>query len=107
MIVLAAILLVLGLLWVVLSPLVEGKAAPLADGPDRLEELRELKALREIAYETLRDIEFDFHAGKIGEADHRELTARYKAEALAIVGRIDDLEAAAARPAPRTPAAAP
>jgi hypothetical protein len=107
MIILAGILLVVGLLWLILSPIVAGKAAPLADGPDRLEELRELKALREIAYETLRDIEFDYHAGKIGEADHRELTARYKAEALAIVRRIDALEEPAADPAASSPAAAP
>jgi len=106
MTILAGILLVLGVSWFVLSPLVKGLAAPLTDGPDRLEELRELRALREVAYETLRDIEFDFHAGKISQADHQELTERYKVEALDLVRRIDALEAAP-RAAAKRPQEAP
>jgi hypothetical protein len=56
--------------------------------------MRELAALRDVAYETLRDLEFDFHAGKIAEADYRELTARYQAEAAGVVERLDRLQAA-------------
>jgi hypothetical protein len=89
---LAGILMTLGVCWLILAPLLMRQRAPLADGPDRLAELRELEALREVAYETLRDIEFDYHAGKISDADHRELTDRYKAEALQLVRRIDTLK---------------
>jgi len=91
MLALAGILMTLGACWLLLAPLLMRVGAPLADGPDRLAELRELETLREVAYETLRDIEFDFHAGKISETDYRELTDRYKAEALQLVHRIDAL----------------
>jgi hypothetical protein len=89
MLALAGILLTLLVAWLVLAPLLTRLAAPLSDGPDRLAELHELETLREVTYETLRDIEFDYHAGKISEADYRDLTDRYKAEALQLVRRID------------------
>jgi hypothetical protein len=93
MLILAGILLVGGTLAFVVSPLVSGRAAPLTDGPDLLSELRELYALRDAAYETLRDLEFDLHAGKIGEADYRELSLKYRTEAVGVVTQIDALEA--------------
>jgi len=102
MLALAGIFMTLLACWLVLAPLLTRAAAPLTDGPDRLAELHELETLREVTYETLRDIEFDYHAGKISEADYRELTDRYKAEALQLVRRIDAL-GAAARPAERRP----
>jgi hypothetical protein len=91
MVALAGILLTLGAVWLVLSPLLTHARAPLTDGPDQVAELRELYALRDVAYETLRDLEFDFHAGKITETDYRELADRYRGEALALVRRIDTL----------------
>ena len=93
MLVLAGILLTLGAVALVLSPLVSHRAAPLTDGPDAIAELRELYALRDMTYETVRDLEFDFHAGKIGETDFRELRDRYAREAMDVVRRIDDIEA--------------
>jgi hypothetical protein len=94
MVVLAAIVLAFVVTAAVVSPLVTRQAAPLSDGPDRAAAIRELAALRDVAYETLRDLEFDFHAGKIGEADYRELTARYQAEAASLVERLDRLQTA-------------
>ena len=91
--VLAAIVLAFVVAAVVVSPLVTGQAAPLSDGPDRAAAIRELQALRDVAYETLRDLEFDFHAGKIAEADYRELTARTQSEAASLVERLDRLQA--------------
>lgn len=93
MLALAGIFMTVLACWLVLAPLLTRVGAPLTDGPDRLAELRELETLREVTYETLRDIEFDYHAGKISEADYRELTDRYKAEALQLVRRIDALGA--------------
>jgi len=91
---LAGILLALAAVWLVLSPLVTHARAPLTDGPDAVAELRELYALRDVAYETLRDLEFDFHAGKISDADYRELADRYRGEAIELVRRIDALTGA-------------
>jgi hypothetical protein len=101
MIALAGILLSLAVISLIVAPLFGRDGAPLTDGPDRVAELRELRALRDVAYETLRDIEFDHHAGKISEADYRELTERYTAEAVGLVQRIDRLTAGGPAEAPR------
>jgi len=93
MTILAGIVIVAAAVALVLSPLVRGTAAPLTDGPDRIAALRELHALRDVTYETLRDLEFDYHSGKISEADYKELGDRYRAEAVVIVRRIDALAA--------------
>jgi hypothetical protein len=93
MVVLAGIFLALGTVAFVLAPLVRHTAAPLNDGTDLAARLRELYALRDVTYETLRDLEFDFHAGKIAERDFTELSDRYRREALGLVARIEDLEA--------------
>jgi hypothetical protein len=95
---LAGILISLATVALILSPLFRHVAAPLTDGPDLVAELRELYALKDVTYETLRDLEFDFHAGKIGEADYRDMTERYTREALRVVQRIEDLEAKIPQP---------
>jgi hypothetical protein len=77
----------------ILSPLVRRIAAPLSDGSDLLAELRELFALRDVTYETIRDLEFDYHAGKIDQRDFQDLSGRHRLEALRVVERIEELEA--------------
>lgn len=92
MILLLAIVVALCVVVAVAQPLVTGRGAPLDDGPDRASEIREVAALRDIALETLRDLEFDRHAGKISEADFRDLADRTRAEAAALMERLDRLE---------------
>jgi len=96
MIALAGIVLALAALWLVAAPLLLGEGAPLEDGPDRLAELRELRSLRDVTYEALRDLEFDRHAGKIADSDYRDLRSRFTDEAVRLVGRIEAIEAAPA-----------
>ena len=55
-------------------------------------ELRDLYVLRDVAYDTLRDLESDFGMGKMGEGDYRELKTRTQAEAAEILRRIESLE---------------
>ena len=93
MLVLCGILLMAGVVVLVLEPLLRPEGAPLTDGSGRQAQLVELYALKETTYETIRDLEFDFHAGKIGEPDYRELSERTKREAALILRRIDALEA--------------
>jgi len=83
----------------VVQPLVTGREAPLTDGPDRATEIREVEALRDIALETLRDLEFDRHAGKIADADYRELSERTRGDAARLMERLDRLRSGLA-PAP-------
>ena len=92
MLLLAGILMTLATVAFVLSPLVRHVAAPLTDGPDLEAELRELMALKAVAYETLQDVEFDYHAGKIAERDYREMTDRYTREAVEVMQRIEAIE---------------
>jgi hypothetical protein len=93
MLLLAGIVLTLAAAACVLSPFVRHLAAPLTDGPDLQAELGELHALKAVAYETIQDIEFDYHAGKISERDYREMTDRYTREAVGLVQRIEGIEA--------------
>ena len=92
MVALAGILLALGALLYVISPFMTRSAAPLTDGPDRISEIRELYALRDVTYESLRDLEFDYQSGKIGEDDYSDLSNRFKREAIDLVTRIESLE---------------
>ena len=86
----------------VVQPLVTGREAPLVDGPDRATEIREVETLRDIALETLRDLEFDRHAGKIADADYRELSERTRGEAARLMERLDRLRSGlASAPMPR------
>jgi len=102
MVTLAGILLALVTLLYVISPFMTRTAAPLTDGPDRDSELRELYALRDVTYESLRDLEFDFQSGKIGEEDYNDLGNRFKREAIDLVTRIESLETAPSKGS-RTP----
>jgi len=105
MLVLAGIIMTAVVVAAVLSPLVRHLPAPLTDGSDLLARLRELHALKSVTYETLQDIELDYHAGKISERDYRDMTERYTAEAVRLVQRIEEIESRA-RPPARTPAGA-
>ena len=70
-------------------------------------ELKDLYALRDVAYDTLRDLEFDFSMGKMAEKDYSELKTRYQGEAAEILSQIETLKARlepeAASPARRVP----
>ena len=103
MLVLAGIVLALATAAFILSPMVRHVQAPLTDGPDLLARLRDLHALKSVAYETLQDVEFDYHAGKISESDFHEMTDRYTREAVRLVQRIEEIEAQMARPPGRRP----
>ena len=97
MLLLAGIVLAVAAAALVFSPLFNGDAAPLTDGPDQVAELRELYSLRDMTYETLRDLEFDLYAGKTEERDFHDLSNRFKGEALTLVERIDRIEAELSR----------
>ncbi|MGH9797852.1 MAG: hypothetical protein ACRD5D_06805 [Candidatus Polarisedimenticolia bacterium] len=90
---LVAILLVGATAAWVLAPIVSGRAAPLLDGSDLEMELRELQSLKDVTFETLRDVEYDYHAGKIGESDYRSMHDRFSREAAEVLTRIDALQA--------------
>lgn len=100
MLVLAAILLIGGTTAWVLAPLVLRVAAPMSDGSDVEMQIRELEAMKDVVFETLRDVELDYHAGKVGDADYRAMTERYTQEAADLLRRLDAL---ASRPPRQDP----
>ena len=63
-----------------LQPVVKGLHASLDRDDD---ELTETEARKRVALLALRDVEYDYLAGKLDEADYRSLKAELTAEALA------------------------
>ena len=88
MIIAVCALMTLGLFLYVFAPIREGE---LAHGEDktRLTFLRERK---EQIYENLRDLNFEFKAGKFPEADHQRMRAELESEAAAVLAEMEDLE---------------
>lgn len=64
----------------ILQPVVKGQQASLEREDD---ELTDTEARKRVALLALRDVEYDFLAGKLDEEDYRSLKSRLTAEALA------------------------
>ena len=62
---------------------------PHGERKSRLEHLRERK---ETVYENLRDLNFEFKAGKLPEADYLPMRDAMEREAAAVLAEIEDLE---------------
>ncbi len=54
-----------------------------------------LRERREVVYDNLRDLNFEYNAGKFPEADYRAMKASLEEEAAAVLAEIAHLEAAA------------
>ena len=63
----------------ILYPIVSGREAPMEWDE---EELTEAQHRRNVALLALRDVEYDFHAGKLDSADYGRLKQEISAEAL-------------------------
>ena len=61
-----------------------------AAGKTRLVYLRERK---EVVYENLRDLNFEYKAGKFPESDYLQMRSTLEDEAAAVLAEIDQLEA--------------
>jgi len=54
-------------------------------------ERRELQAAREAKYRELRDAELDYRTGKLSDEDYQAVVGTLRAEALAILDRLEAL----------------
>ena len=61
----------------------------------RLNDLRERK---EVVYENLRDLNFDYKAGKLPEADYQNMKNSLEEEAAAVLSEISRLESGLGAP---------
>ena len=91
MAVIAFLALTLGLGFWILQPLLGREQFQTAEYAPA-SELKDLLVLRDVAYDTLRDLEFDFRMGKMAEKDYQELKVRYQGEAAEILRQIEQLE---------------
>jgi type II secretory pathway component PulM len=72
---------------VVTAPLRSRRAEEEAESAERAE----LEAARDAKYREIRDAELDYRTGKLSEADWRRLDRSLRAEAVTILGELDDL----------------
>ena len=77
---LGAALVAAGVVFFLIQPVVKGLQASLDRSED---ELTDTEARKRVALLALRDVEYDFLAGKLDEEDYRSLKAELTAEALA------------------------
>jgi hypothetical protein len=81
----------------------EGASAPQADTASPAEAIarEDLEAAREAKYREIRDSELDFRTGKLSAEDFAAIDSQLRAEALAILDRLERLDprSAGAEPA--------
>ena len=77
---LGALLLVAAVVLFILLPVARGQHASLVRDDD---ELTETEARRRVTLLALRDVEYDYHTGKLDETDYLALRKELSAEALA------------------------
>jgi hypothetical protein len=70
--------------FLILQPLLTGESAPMGRADD---ELTDAQHRKRIALLGLRDVEYDFHAGKLDEEDYRSQKAKLSSEALEAMDR--------------------
>lgn len=80
----------------ILQPVVKGLHASLERDDD---ELTDTEARKRVALLALRDVEYDFLAGKLDEDDYRSLKSELTAEALAALEADEASRSAGGRPA--------
>lgn len=94
--ILLKVMLALAVVAAIAYPLV--RVRPAGDAEDDVLELNEesevLYRRKEAAYATLKELEFDYRMGALSERDFRELEAKYKLEAIEVIGAVEEREAA-------------
>lgn len=89
MIALACALLGIGLFVYVFAPVREGD---LARGENKTR-FTFLKERKEVIYDNLRDLNFEYKAGKFPEADFLKMRAELENEAAVVLAEMEDIEA--------------
>lgn len=90
---LGALLLVAAVVFFVLTPILRGQFASLEREDD---ELTDTEARRRVTLLALRDVEYDYHTGKLDESDYLSLKRELSAEALAALEAAERNEQGAA-----------
>ena len=99
MIIAAFILIAAGVLLFVFTPLFD-KRNPLLQTSRKENKRRELLEQRDMAYEAIRELDFDYRMGKVEEDDYRQTRTRYTAQAVEVMKSLDKTNGRADRPPP-------
>lgn len=87
MAVLGALILVGAVVAFILQPVIQGKHASLVREDD---EMSEAEARRRVTLLALRDVEYDYHTGKLDETDYKAMKRQFSAEALAAMKAMEE-----------------
>lgn len=87
-----ALLITAGLAVFVAAPLLAAEGAGSSLLPVDVTPLGDLKRRRLVVYENLKDLEFEFQAGKIAREDYEALKVNYLAEAAELMAASQDVE---------------
>ena len=79
-------------LYVISGPLLSARRASAIASDD----VRALQAARDSKLQEIRDAEMDLRTGKLSDSDHAAIDRTLRAEAIAILHRLDEAEADAA-----------
>jgi hypothetical protein len=82
-----------------------GVQADASDSAPHRTKLDQLMERRDAVYENLRDLRFEFRAGKFSENDYEEIKQSLEVEAARVLADMDRLTGAAPTPATRQAAA--
>lgn len=95
MVILGAVLLVAAVVLFIIQPVLRGEWASLERDDD---EMTEAEARRRVTLLALRDVEYDYHTGKLDDRDYQDLRRELSAEALdALKAARSEAEAGAAQ----------
>jgi hypothetical protein len=86
------LLIAVGLAAFVAMPLLAAEGAGSATLPVDVTPLADLKRRRLVVYENLKDLEFEFQAGKIAAQDYQSLRENYLGEAAALMAASQEAE---------------
>jgi len=81
-----------GLVVLVAAPLLAAEGAGRSTLPVDVTPLGDLKRRRLVVYENLKDLEFEFQAGKIARDDYESLKVNYLGEAAELMAASQDVE---------------
>lgn len=88
MIIAAYILIAVGVLLFVFIPLFATRDT-LAQSTRRENRRRQLLEDRDMVYDAIRELDFDFRMGKVEEEDYQQARARYEAQAVELMKSLD------------------
>ena len=89
---LIGLLIALAMVGFVAKPLLAGEGAANATLPVDVTPLADLKRRRFVVYENLKDLEFEYQAGKLAAPDYQSLKQNYLGEAASLMAASQEAE---------------